>query len=102
MSQEGMDAFRQQEPQLREELRQEASFLTKSLYRICLRSVRLIRPGNEHDVQEFEQREKERIEEERGPRNEEDVRLGMFSMLPPVDREDELRSRYARKDCCVG
>ena len=93
MSDEDIEAFKAQEPNTKAELRKEAAFLTKSLYRICLRSVRLIRPGNEHDEEEFERREKKRLEDENSPRKDDDVRMGMFSMLPPVDREDELRSR---------
>lgn len=102
-----LQEFKQNEARIKQELQNEAAFLTKSLYRTCLRSVRLIRPGNENDEAEFEERETKRKEEElsfssRG--DNEDVRMGMFSMLPPVDREDELRSRaeyyhqYAREN----
>jgi len=126
-------------------LRKEASFLSRSLYRSCVRSARLVgRPGNQHDDREFAERERlerQRLEErfsasfESAPSSasiveeEEDqhrangsltkrrtagdstdgdgvdIRLSsMLSMLPPVDREDELRSRseyylqYAREN----
>jgi len=68
---------------------QEAGKLSRSLYRTCVRSVRLIRHGNEHDEKEFEAMEERRIEGFSGK----SPRMGMLSMLPPVDREDELRSR---------
>lgn len=93
MSQDEIDAFRAQEPTVRKELRDEAAFLTKSLYRLCLRSVCLIRPGNEHDEAEFGERERQRLEDENSPRRDDDSRMGTFSILPPVDRDDELRSR---------
>jgi len=72
----------------RKELLEEASALTRSLYRICFRSVRHIRHGNEYDEKEFQEREQKRLEPK-----EKDSRMSMLSMLPPVDREDELRSR---------
>lgn len=103
MSDAGRKAFEQKQAQIKEELKEEADFLTKSLYRTCLRSIRHIRPGNEHDEAEFQRREEKRLEEDPA-KMEEDIRMGMFSMLPPVDREDELRSRaeyyhqYAREN----
>ena len=78
----------------REELLDEASYLTKSLYRTCIRSVRLIRWGNAFDDKEFERREEEFQNPTAG---------GIMSMAPPPNREDELRSRaeyyhsYARE-----
>jgi hypothetical protein len=77
----------------------EAAALSRSLYRLCLRSVRLIRGGNENDEKEFVEREKKRLEQPKSG----DARLSFLSMLPPVDRADELRSRaeyytqYARE-----
>lgn len=59
------------------------------MYRTCVRSVRTIRYGNEADEEIFQEREQKRLEK----RQESDIRLSMLSMLPPVDREDELRSR---------
>jgi hypothetical protein len=70
------------------ELLQEAASLTKSMYRICLRSVNLIRPGNEMDEKDFQKRH----EEFRHPKG------GMSSMSMssrPPNREDELESRAA-------
>jgi len=78
----------------REELLDEAAFLSKSLYRSCIRSVRLIRWGNDFDEKEFERREEEWQNPTAG---------GVISMAPPPDKEDELRSRadyyhsYARE-----
>jgi hypothetical protein len=71
----------------REELLEEAAALTKSLYRICFRSAtKVIRWGNAFDEKEFQRRE----EEFGSPTSS-----GNFSMAPPPDREDELRSRAA-------
>lgn len=69
----------------RERLVQEAKVLTLSLYRTCVRSVRALRRGNEYDEKDFQEREQERLEPQK-----KDVRLSMLSMLPPVDRDDEL------------
>jgi hypothetical protein len=69
----------------RDELLQEAAVLTKSLYRRCLRSVKVIRWGNEFDDMEFARRE----EEFRNPKQS----GGILSMAPPPNKEDELRSR---------
>ncbi|VEU36165.1 unnamed protein product [Pseudo-nitzschia multistriata] len=68
----------------REDLVNEAAFLTKSLYRNCIRSVRLIRWGNEFDEKEFQKREEEFQNPTAG---------GVMSMAPPPNKEDELRSR---------
>lgn len=65
-----------------DELRREASSLTRHLYRLCLRSARILQTANEHDEREFAQRE------------EDYLKPGNRSMLPPPDRTDELRSRY--------
>lgn len=81
------------------ELRSKASLLTFSLYRSMLRSIRTIRQGNEHDEIEFQERERKR--EQPKPT---DIRLSMISLLPAVNRADELRSRaeyytqYAREN----
>jgi hypothetical protein len=72
--------------QERERLLQDAGTLSRSIYRTCMRSVRAIRLGNEHDEKDFQEREQDRLE----PKKKKDVRLSMLSMLPPVDREDEL------------
>ena len=78
----------------RQDLLDEASALTRSLYRRCLRSVKVIRWGNEFDDKEFARREEEFANPSPG---------GMLSMAPPPNKEDELRSRaeyyqsYARE-----
>jgi hypothetical protein len=69
----------------RQDLLDEAAALTKSLYRICLRSAKVIRWGNAFDDKDFEKRE----EEFANPSSS----GGRLSMAPPPDREDELRSR---------
>ena len=69
----------------REDLLAEAAVLTKSLYRTCLRSVRLIRGGNDFDDKEFEKREADFLKPSGFG--------GRISMAPPPDKEDELRSR---------
>ena len=62
--------------------------------RICLRSVNVIRHGNEFDEKEFQRRDEEFSNPKPGV---------SFSMAPPPNREDELRSRaeyyqsYARE-----
>mmetsp|Transcript_27617 Transcript_27617/g.56828 ORF Transcript_27617/g.56828 Transcript_27617/m.56828 type:complete len:381 (+) Transcript_27617:28-1170(+) len=62
----------------------EASSLTRSLYRKCLRSIRVLSRGNEKDEKEFLARE--RFESEGG-------KAGRISMAPPVNRKNELQSR---------
>lgn len=63
---------------------QEAKSLTKSLYRKCFRSVRLLSRGNTDDEKEFIQREKDRLDLING---------NSFQYAPPVDRQNELSSR---------
>jgi hypothetical protein len=72
--------------QERERLLETSGILSRSLYRTCMRSVGAIRLGNEVDEKDFHEREQDRLE----PKEKKDVRLSMLSMLPPVDREDEL------------
>jgi hypothetical protein len=74
-----------------DELLQEASALSRSLYRLCFRSIRLLRHANDHDEMEFQKRQDKRQIDLN--RTLDDPRLSMLSMLPPVDRPDELRSR---------
>lgn len=73
-------------------LRQEAKALTLKLYRACIRSIRHIRHGNEHDEAEFQRREQERLHM-LDTSTSRSSSSPMLSMLPPVDRDDELRSR---------
>lgn len=74
----------------REALLSQAQQLTICLYRHCMRSVKSIRHGNDHDELEFQERERQR---EASMEAAHDPRLSMLSMLPPVNRKDELRSR---------
>lgn len=69
-------------------LQSTASALTRALYRRCLRSVHLIKAGNDYDEQEFRRREAKQQEEMNDP-----SRHASLSFLPPVHRQDELRSR---------
>ena len=73
-------------------LLEEAAFLTRSLYRRCLRGVNILRPGNEHDEAEFLEREKKQKEEEEEMFSSSSMSFSM-SMALPVDRENELSSR---------
>ena len=78
-------------------LHREASYLTRTLYRRCLRSIDVIAGGNDRDERDFAEREAE----ERGdPFADDDDdsksdrrRTMRVSMTPPVNREEELRSR---------
>lgn len=76
----------------------EASKLTASLYRNILRSIRSIRVANAVDEQEFQERERKQVQNDNS-----DPRLSI-SLLPAVNRSDELRSRadyyrtYAREN----
>lgn len=71
----------------RQDLLTEAESLTKSLYRRCLRSVKVIRWGNAFDDKDFDKREEDFAKPSGA--------TGIISMSPPPDREDELRSRAA-------
>ena len=88
-----LDNEKQVKEDERQKLLQEAAFLTRSLYRLCLRSVNVIRPGNDMDNREFKRREEEFVSQ----------KPGLLSMARPPDREDELESRadyyysYARE-----
>lgn len=82
-------------------LKQHATKITLSLYRVMVRSVRFIRHGNQYDEEEFARREEEEMEQlanqtitrKNVKELNNDPRLSMLSMLPPVNRVDELRSR---------
>jgi hypothetical protein len=78
----------------REDLIQEAAALTRSLYRRCLRSVKVIRWGNEFDDLEFAKREEEFVNPQRRGSHS-----GTLSMAPPPNKEDELRSRAEYYRC---
>jgi hypothetical protein len=103
-------------------IHQEASFLTRSLFRACIRSIRLIQEGNSYDEVEFQMREARQLDSmslddekdeekiQHGRRHERHTgRLAAastvrtMSFLPPVSRKDDLQSRamyytsYARE-----
>ena len=61
----------------------EARSIARSALRLCLRSSEVMRGGNRRDEVDFEEREKK----------ERAVDPSNFSYAPPVDRENELRSR---------
>lgn len=80
--------------QNQEDILQEASALTRSLYRLCMRSVKLIRQGNEHDAAEFASREEKQMQDMmESSENGNEHLSGVVSMLPPVQPEAELQSR---------
>ncbi|CAB9519315.1 expressed unknown protein [Seminavis robusta] len=94
LTEQDLHDFEQNQADLRQSLRQDAAFLTKALYRTCLRSVRVIRPGNDHDELEFQRLEEDiKRDEMDDQKREMEIKSGVFSMTPPVDRDDELRSR---------
>jgi hypothetical protein len=70
----------------------EASALTRSLYRLCLRSAKHIRQGNVHDAAEFAAREEKQLQDMVELSTDERL-SGIISMLPPVEPEAELQSR---------
>jgi hypothetical protein len=72
----------------RQFLLEEAGFMARSFFRACLRSIKLMRPGNEHDEKEFREREEKQFS-----RLDDENTDMMFSMQPPVNRENELKSR---------
>ena len=84
------------EQQEEREILQETAYLARSLCRLCFRSTRLLRVANENDEKEFQQREeKDLADQEQLLRDRAaDSRLTFLSMLPPVNREKELASRY--------
>lgn len=81
------------EDQERRYILSEAAFLSRSLYRLCFRSARLLLTANELDEQEFQRREAKERELGLFPYMD-DSRLSFVSMVPPVDRSSELESRY--------
>lgn len=79
------DLTPQEMASLQTKLLQEASYLTRVLYRKCLQSINLLAKGNERDEADFADRENQ----ERGG----GVDLERISMAPPVNRQNELASR---------
>ena len=76
----------------RDEILEEASALTRSLYRLCMRSVKLIKQGNDADAAEFAEREEKQIKSMSEIAGDERL-SGIISMLPPVQPEAELQAR---------
>ncbi|KAL3817793.1 hypothetical protein ACHAXA_005826 [Cyclostephanos tholiformis] len=86
-------------------LHREASYLTRTLYRKCLKSIRVLAMGNDRDERDFVEREAD--ERDRLPSDDYDAksseggrtgtdistRRRRVSMAPPVNRANELRSR---------
>jgi hypothetical protein len=66
----------------------EAGAMSRSLFRTCLRCVKIMRQGNSHDEAEFREREENQLKSMKDA-----LVSGSFSMCPPVDRENELDSR---------
>ena len=66
----------------------EAGAMSRSLFRTCLRCVKIMRQGNEHDEEDFREREENQLVSMKDA-----IASGTFSMGPPVDRENELSSR---------
>ena len=72
----------------------EASALTKSLYRTCLKSVEILRPGNDRDEEDFAEREEAQLKMFDDDSSEGSGTAGSLSAFsPPVDRANELESR---------
>ena len=72
----------------------EASAMTKSLYRTCLKSVETLRPGNDRDEADFAEREEAQLrmfDDDSSGGSGTAGSLSAFS--PPVDRANELESR---------
>ncbi|KAL9181963.1 hypothetical protein ACHAXT_012306 [Thalassiosira profunda] len=74
---------------LQTNLLKEASYLTRTLYRKCLKSVRVLAAGNARDESDFSERENSELDQF----GEDGVNLDRISMAPPVNRQNELASR---------
>eukprot|EP00574_Skeletonema_japonicum_P001219 CAMPEP_0201739082 /NCGR_PEP_ID=MMETSP0593-20130828/45592_1 /ASSEMBLY_ACC=CAM_ASM_000672 /TAXON_ID=267983 /ORGANISM="Skeletonema japonicum, Strain CCMP2506" /LENGTH=370 /DNA_ID=CAMNT_0048233329 /DNA_START=391 /DNA_END=1504 /DNA_ORIENTATION=+ len=82
------------------QLLKEANYLTKTLYRKCLKSIQSLARGNERDESDFserEQSEKDQLDEllsdssSSSKKNANNNRVSLMS--PPVNRQNELSSR---------
>ena len=82
------------------QLLKEANYLTKTLYRKCLKSIQSLARGNERDETDFserEQSEKDQLDEllssdsSSSKNNANNNRVSLMS--PPVNRQNELSSR---------
>ena len=75
---------------LQTKLFQEATYLTRTLYRKCLQSIKVIAKGNTRDEDDFierETKERDQFDTSKIDLNE------RISMDPPVNRQNELSSR---------
>ena len=86
----------------REFLVAEASAMTKSLYRTCLQSVEILRPGNGRDEADFAEREEAQLRmfddddddaTSTGGGKGTGTAGSLSAFSPPVDRSNELESR---------
>mmetsp|Transcript_11157 Transcript_11157/g.18400 ORF Transcript_11157/g.18400 Transcript_11157/m.18400 type:complete len:350 (+) Transcript_11157:293-1342(+) len=86
------------------QLLEEASYLTKTLYRKCLKSIQSLARGNERDETDFserEQSEQDQLDElfssstttKDGSSNNNNTSSRVSLMAPPVNRQNELSSR---------
>ena len=74
------------------EILEEASALTRSLYRLCMRSAKFVKQGNDADAAEFAAREEKQLRSMSEIASDERL-SGVISMLPPVDPAAELQAR---------
>ena len=76
-------------------LLREASYLTRALYRKCLKSIKLLAEGNQRDEADFVARETQERNQfsDDGNGTGSGVNLERISMAPPVNRRNELSSR---------
>lgn len=82
-------------------LLKEANYLTKTLYRKCLKSIQSLARGNERDETDFSEREQSELDQldelyssstaKDGTSNNTNNRVSL--MAPPVNRQNELSSR---------
>ena len=75
---------------LQTKLFQDATYLTRTLYRKCLQSIKVIAKGNTRDEDDFierETKERDQFDTSKIDLNE------RISMAPPVNRQNELSSR---------
>lgn len=83
------------------QLLKEANYLTKTLYRKCLKSIQSLARGNERDESDFserEQSEKDQLDEllssDRSSSSKKNTNNNRVSLMsPPVNRQNELSSR---------
>lgn len=75
---------------LQRNLLREASYLTRTLYRKCLKSIRLLAAGNARDEDDFADRENHELDQFS---DKPSMKIDRISMAPPVNRQNELASR---------